>query len=284
MADAAAPVPSAPPDHRDDRFPLAPPDHRISRVQARVTRVLMGMIMFLTGTYVGIDWAEFFHGFTSTWPARAGYARTILCAILVAMTGSAAFANRDIRFLQAAFVLTLIADYCLILHDWALPGTAIFAVVHALLIWRHAQGFLASLAAERRGHTLLVIGLQGVVVYGAALVLIIGVRNILKRTGMFAVDAGYLLVLATSLWMGVGKLARSFYPSRNAWYVAVGMVCFAFCDVSVGLSAALTGTTAGAILNNIVGFFYSPALVLLAYSGYAWRGADAARPAEPVLA
>jgi hypothetical protein len=49
------------------------------------------------------------------------------------------------------------------------------------------------------------------------------------------------------------------------------MTCFFFCDVTVGLAAALKGTTAGRVLDNIDGFFYSPALVLLAYSGYRWH-------------
>jgi hypothetical protein len=41
----------------------------------------------------------------------------------------------------------------------------------------------------------------------------------------------------------------------------------------VGLAAALHGTRPGAILDNIVAFFYSPALVLLAFSGFRWPNA-----------
>jgi hypothetical protein len=53
------------------------------------------------------------------------------------------------------------------------------------------------------------------------------------------------------------------------------MTCFFICDVSVGVGAALAGTKPGVVLDNLVGFFYSPALVLLAYSGYKWVGPGA---------
>lgn len=247
------------------------PSHGISAAKANVVRVLMGLIMFLTGTYVGVDWAGFFHGFTSTYPARAGYARTILCALLGWMIGDARVDVRDARLLGAAFAITLVADYFLIIVDRMTPGVALFLVVHALLIVRHARGFRASLAPPERARTLRLLGVTALVAYGSAGALIVAVTPILKRTGMFALDAVYLLVLATSMWMAWGTLIRSFYALRNAWFITVGMTCFFCCDVTVGLAAALEGTTQGAVLNDLVGFFYSPALVLLAYSGYRWR-------------
>ena len=51
------------------------------------------------------------------------------------------------------------------------------------------------------------------------------------------------------------------------------MTFFYCCDVSVGLAAPLHDTPAGGILNNLVGFFYTPALVLLALSGFRFRSA-----------
>jgi hypothetical protein len=83
------------------------------------------------------------------------------------------------------------------------------------------------------------------------------------------------------MWMAWGVLIRAWYARRNAWFIAVGMTFFFACDVSVGLAAALHGTTGGAVLNNMVGLFYSPALVLLAYSGYRWEVRDPVEsPAE----
>jgi len=259
----------------------APPDSApaMTVFQRSAVRWLMGVIMFLTGTYVGVDWAAFFHEFTGTYDHGAGYARTILCAGLVALIGPASVDRRDQLVLGGAFVVALAGDYCLVLHDYTLPGTAIFAVAHALLIYRHSRGLLASLAPAERSRTILLSLATALVAFGGSAILVFKVSGILKRTGMFGVDVAYLALLATSLWAGWGTLIRSFFERRNAWYIAIGMTCFYFCDVSVGISAALTSNPdpeqarMGQVLSNLVGFFYTPALVLLAYSGYRWRRA-----------
>ena len=265
---------------------LTPPDPAaadpaipgIAPVQRRVVRVLMGAIMFLTGTYVGVDWAGFYYHFKSPYPAGAGYARTILCAVMVGLIGKAAVDRRDYRTLLVAFVLTLIADYFLILQDAAIPGTLLFIVVHGLLIHRHSRGFRASLRPLERARTYRLLFLTGLVVYGGSGALIASIHPLLTRTHMLALDSAYLLFLATSLWMAWGTLIRGAFATRNTWYIVIGMTCFYFCDVSVGLSAALKGTVQGDVLNNLVGLFYSPALVLLAYSGYRWRKTDPGPP------
>src|SRR6185312_14206257 len=119
--------------------------------------------------------------------------------------------------------------------------------------------------------------LTALIVYGGSAALVVEVRPILARTNMLGLDVAYLVVLATSLWAAWGTLIRRGFAQRNAWYIAIGMTCFYFCDVTVGLSAALSAKPDtlrwGQILDNLVGFFYSPALVLVAYSGFRW-GSD----------
>ncbi len=247
----------------------------ISPAKANVVRVLMGLIMLVTGTYLGFDWAAFFHGFTSSYPARAGFARTVLCGLLVWRIGKDRPDRIDSYLLGTAFALAIVADVFLTLEDRMLPGTVLFLVVHGLLIVRHARGFRDSLAPAARPRTLRLLGVTAVVVFGGTGALLAAIAPMLQRTGTFALDVIYLLVLATSMWMAWGALFRAYYARRNAWFIALGMTSFFFCDVSVGLAAALAHTTQGAVLNDVVGFFYSPALVLLAYSGYRWS------PPEP---
>jgi hypothetical protein len=250
--------------------------------QRRAVRVVMGCVMFLTGTYVGVDWAGLHYGFSSPYPAGAGYARTVLCALMVALIGRAAIDRRDIVLLRAAFVVTLIADYFLILRDATIPGTVLFLGVHGILVYRHARGLRASWEPPARARTIRLSLLTGLVVYGASAGFFVGFHDVLSRTHMLALDGVYLFVLATSLWMAWGTLIRRAFPSRNAWFIVIGMTCFYCCDLTVGIGAALLGkpdtSWYGQVLNNLVGFFYSPALVLLAYSGFRWRGAP--RPAS----
>jgi hypothetical protein len=247
-----------------------PTSKAISSARQMVIRVINAWIMFITGIYVGVDWSGYFYGFKSSFPIGAGYARTCLCALVVLIIGKNHLTRLDQRLLAGAFVLTLIADYFLILVDEMLIGTLIFIGVHVLFIARHAQGWRASMAVHHRARTIRWLVLTAVVAYGGAGILILDVADILKRTGRLPLDATYLVFLATSMWMAWGVLIRRFYPRRNAWFIAVGMTSFYCCDVTVGLAAAMQGTRAGAILNNIVGFFYSPALVLIAFSGVRW--------------
>lgn len=261
-----------------------PTSKAISSARQMVIRVINAVIMFITGIYVGVDWSGYFYDFKSSFPIGAGYARTCLCALLVLLIGKNHLTRPDQRLLGAAFVLTLIADYFLILVDQMLIGTLIFIGVHVLFIVRHAQGWRASMAAHHRTRTIRWLLITAVVAYGGALILIADVAHILERTGRLPLDAVYLAFLATSMWMAWGVLIRRFYPRRNAWFIAVGMTSFYCCDVTVGLAAAMHGTRAGAILDNIVGFFYSPALVLIAFSGFRWPNSLPPRaPREPAV-
>jgi hypothetical protein len=242
----------------------------ISPWKAVLLRVLMAVIMLLTGVYVGFQWAGYLHHFESDFPAPAGFVRTALCAVLVWMMGSSALETRDGRLLGVAFAITLIADWFLIVKNELKIGTLIFLAVHTTLIIRHAQGFGESVAPERRARNVPLLVGTAVVAYGGAATLLWMTAPGLEAKGVFWIDAVYLLFLATSMWMAWGVLIRRFYPARNAWFIAVGTTAFYACDVSVGLAAVYAGTTFGSILNNLVGFFYSPALVMLAFSGYRW--------------
>ncbi len=256
----------------------------IGRPKEIAVLVLVAVTMFVTGCYVGVDWAAYFHPFESWFPAVAGYARDVLCAAIVLIIARNRISTRDWQLLLAAFALTMVADWFLTLKDQPLPGTVIFLGVHSLLIVRHAQGLRASLARVERGRTLRLMTASALVCYGGAVALIVTAAPILKRSGQFALDSVYLLFLATSLWAGWGALIRRTYPRLNAWFVAVGMTFFYLCDVTVGLAVAQSGTPAGRILSDLIAFSYTPALLLLALSGVAWgpRAAAVASPAAPM--
>ena len=251
-----------------------PPSSRLAPAirprKTAIVRATMALVMFLTGTYVGVDWASFVYGFKSRYSMGAGLVRTALCAVLVWGIGENHIHRRDARLLGGAFVVTLIADSFITLADQMMIGTVLFLVVHGIYIARHSQGFRASLAPERRARTVRFLLWSALVVYGGTLVLNHFVAPILARSGAFIIDTIYLFILATSMWMAWGTLVRGYYERRNAVYIAAAMTSFFLCDVSVGVGAALSGTRAGLVLNNVVGFFYSPALVLLVYSGYKW--------------
>jgi hypothetical protein len=249
---------------------MIPPGHTIiSHRKETLVLTLMGVILLLTGTYEGVGWSAYLHDFHSVFPVAAGYARTVLCVMMVLLIGARDdVTRRDKRLLLAAFGLTLIADFFLILLDWMMIGTLLFLGVHALFIVRHGRGLQL---APARARTRWALAVTGAVAFGGSAVLLYCMAPLLRRHGQLTIDCVYVFVLAVSLWMAWGTLIRRAFPRFNAWLIAVGMTCFYFCDVSVGLAAPLAGTAAGGILTNLVGFFYTPALVLLALSGFRFR-------------
>lgn len=241
-----------------------------------------GVAVFITGLYCGVDWMLSFPKLAEQLPAYGGYARTVLCALVAFLAGRNRISARDRLWLMAAFGVTLVADYFLVLTGKNfLVGVGLFLVVHALLSIRHAAGFKASLAPDQRQRTLRLLVITGVVALSITGVVLWTVRGIIARSGMVAIDVIYVLGLTVSMWMAWGTLIRGYYPRLNAWFIAVGLTSFYCCDVSVGLVADLGDVPLKAILNDLVGLFYTPALVLLALSGYTWEGTSEAA-ATPV--
>jgi hypothetical protein len=243
--------------------------------------VVLCLIFFITGAYVGVDWASYLYGFASEFSRYAGYVRTILCIILALMTREhcieAAVSkmpkiHKDGVLLLLAFMLTGLADVFLLLLDWMTTGTALFLVVHGLLTVRHATQLSRWFEGPKPTKDVIWLAATAVVIGAFTFVFFTQVRSLIEPTGMLGLFGVYLVVLAVSLWVAFSTKVNPFFPRANALQIMVGMVCFFFCDITVGLAFVLKGTETGAILDNLVAFFYTPALVLLALSGYRWPG------------
>jgi hypothetical protein len=139
---------------------------------------------------------------------------------------------------------------------------------------RHARGFVESLRPPRRTRTLSWLVASAVLAYGMSAAVLGGALSVTRRMGQppGPAEIAYVIVLTTSLWMAWGTRVRTGFSPLNARLIAAGMTSFYLCDLCVGMSTALGSlmTRPGSFFENCVGFFYSPALVLLAMSGYAW--------------
>jgi hypothetical protein len=240
--------------------------------------VVLCLIFFITGAYVGVDWASYAYGFTSEFSRYAGYVRTILCILLALMTrehcieAAVAKTHRDGMLLLLAFLLTGVADVFLLLLDWMTTGTTLFLVVHALLTVRHATHLWRWFEGPKPTKDVIWLAATAVLIGGGTAVFFTQVRSLIEPTGMLGLFGVYLVVLAASLWVAFSTKVNPFFPRANAIQIMVGMVCFFFCDITVGLAFVLKGSDTGTIIYNFIAFFYTPALVLLALSGYRWPG------------
>lgn len=204
----------------------------------------------------------------------AKFAVTAIVTIIAFFIGKDALCRRDRRFIQAAFVFALCADFCLkILHnmvklfehssDYTLLGICFFMVVQALLIYRHTR------EGDEDKHTPGILIVPFVVMF---------ICNALHLFGVFEgptvpIVATYGAFLICSLIVACKVPKGTYFPAKNARNIKRGMILFFCCDACVGISLA-TGADhsvqeiVATIANNFVWYFYTPALILLALSGY----------------
>lgn len=244
----------------------------VPRTTAVVALALVGVVLWMTGVFTGMDFESLVHDFESDLSPMLRYARTLLCVALVWVTSRYPLGERDQHLVRIAFLLVAVADWFVILHpDKMLIGMLVFMAVHLTLAVRHAQGWRASMAPPLRQKTLRWLVRSGLIIGVPGLILLYFAAPALHKSGLFVVDVIYLLILLLSAWMGWGTLVRPFFPNFNARIIAVGMTFFFVCDVSLGLSHALSGQgLVGGIVGLVPDLTYSWALLGLALSAMRW--------------
>lgn len=214
----------------------------------------------------------------------AKFAVTLIVTIVTFFIGNRQISTQDRKFLQAGFVMALCADFCLkILHnvsalfkhstDYTLLGICFFMVVQGLFIYRHSR------TADEDYHFpwILFIPFGVMFVSNASLIFTLGnsvnAEPLTSNPALVPIVLTYAAFLICSLVVACKAPKNGYFPSHNAKLVKRGMILFFCCDACVGISLA-TGPDysvqehVATIANNFVWYFYTPALVLLARSGF----------------
>ena len=205
-------------------------------------------------------------------------AKFIVPVIAGAMTlfiGKNAVGTKDRRFLQAAFVMIICADACFkIFHNFVIPyeentgefisfGIIFFLLAQLLLVFRHTR------VSETDRSFPWILFFPLAVSISMAVLYLFGIYDSI----MFFASISYGPYLLCSLYAAWKTSSTGFYPQRNARQIKIGMVCFTACDLLTGLSL-ITGADHSAceimatISHNFIWCLYTPALILLALSGY----------------
>ncbi len=227
---------------------------------SRLRRVLVGLAIATTL----IAWALDLRGWlTATSTGEASRVlrvlRTVLCAALPWIWLPDAD-RLDRRRLGAGLGLCALADGALVGLAAFVPGVLAFLVAQLVLLHRAADGVWAA----RTERAAIARTLAAAALVWLALLALLGPP--LAERGLLPVVALYGLVLlgtvaAASLGHRIGR-----HPGRAGHRMVWGMVCFALCDVLVGLGAGLPAHPLAQLARLHTGFFYTPALLLLASS------------------
>lgn len=251
--------------------------------KVRVILAVVALLIYMTGLFTGLDIATTSLGADSV-TQDLRFARSVLCALLVLSIGSYYIDRKDRRLLVAAFALCVLGDCFLIFggdQSSFIKGVAAFTAAHLVLSRRHADGWRAVLGDRPVAIKYLLMG-----VASAALSLAIYLKYVSAIAAAnpdwpaaVYLAAGYLAVLSLSLWMGWTTLLTGAIPRYNSVMIAVGITAFYVCDVSLGLAALVGEGLQNYDLARLTpDLTYSPALGLLALSGFDWVGYEPQLP------
>lgn len=236
---------------------------------------LIAIAVVLTASFLVLDWMAFFRcgAVERCLMEGSDFQNVAKCAVTAIMTlvvfsiGKESLCLRDRRLLQASFAVALCADFCFkILHE-RLIGICFFMATQALLIVRHT----------RRNETDNSFPVILYVPFGAGLLAAALVVSGVFSGPMLPIVAAYGSFVICSLVAACRVPKKGFFPARNARQIKWGMILFFCCDVCVGLSGLVSvdhsvQEIVATVAHNFVWAFYTPALILLALSGYRQEG------------
>ncbi|MBE7440543.1 MAG: hypothetical protein HS115_18980 [Spirochaetales bacterium] len=217
-------------------------------------RQVSGTTLLIAGLYISFLTADIWTGDPFNLFSRIiKYLSILLCLSLTLSFGQEGHDRRDKTTLRVAFMLTAIADLVIGISGYFVAGVSVFFLVQLVYILRHSRGFVWN-------RNEIISGLIVLAVVGA---IFFYIHPGLLEKGLFWPVLVYSLALGTSLWLALGTMWRKFFPRPASFFIAAGMLAFFLCDLSLGLSS---GPDSRARI--LVWFFYLPAQLLLALSGY----------------
>jgi len=161
--------------------------------------------------------------------------------------------KRDWFWLALALGFTVVADYFLVLHDWHLPGIAVFCFAHLAYISRAVRGGCQENCP---------LANWWIAVWVVALV-VIAVVAFIWLDGIFVVTALYALLFITNI------IISARYLKHNRKLTITGLLLFAACDICVLIFNLPVYIGAPGWLRGVfplIWVFYLPSQVLLAVS------------------
>lgn len=242
---------------------------------------LLGLIIFLSGSFLTFDWMQLFLGQVRVSDPELMYtrlAKTLTSFLIFALAlsiGRDGLDPADTRRLRNAFVAIFAGDVLFLLDEitptFDYLAVLAFLVGQVLMILRNGHGlrrYWGSQAAAT-GRSVDVLMGAGILLATAALFVVTLLEH-LRGTPMLPVVAVYAVVLDLSLWTGWMTLRTSQFPRRNAVLIAAGALCFFLGDYLVGFNLSLEPSLARTVTVFLTWVFYAPAITLFALSGYRW--------------
>lgn len=218
------------------------------------------ILLILLIIYIVFIYGDVFAHFSSTYLNIIKYIGIILCFILTLITNCKEYLS-DARLLQMGMLFTTFADLALVIFDSQLIGVILFTIVQLFYIARYTRDSFRNIFKR-----LLMIF---IIIFGIYLF----ISKFIFKTSFILIAAGlfYAICLIVSVVKGLEISRDSSYLNPNKYFIAMGMILFFLCDMSIAIAYILRTYSIlnlSYLFSNLIWIFYLPSQTLLAISGY----------------
>ncbi|MDD2447138.1 MAG: hypothetical protein PHY91_05575 [Tissierellia bacterium] len=235
--------------------------------------IILVLIAIASLIIILLDWLPFIVDTISLYETRHSNRFkaivVLLATSIVFITGNNSLNKKDLIMMKTIYILIILADTALVLIQNPIVGILFFSLVQLGLIIRNSVGLKDKIRFAKEypiKSSLFINTILSTVLFLLFLVKLINEH--LDDRLLLTVIIFYGLMLSTSLWTALANYLLSLFPKINSILVSLGMFFFVLCDINVGLSLTLPHGLVQTISSNLVWIFYSPALTLIALSGY----------------
>lgn len=234
-------------------------------------RLITGCIIvasLITILFMCLDFSNLFGIIEKTYPRSIKRISVLFAALIVAILGKDSISKKDALLMKFSFLAICGAELLFFLGS-TYGGIGAFLVSHILLTIRNSQGLRQRLLTlDNKSTKLKFIG-SGIAIYAFFILILWFVFfPILKFSLLLYILLAYGLILSTSFWGGAANYILELLPKKNSLMVLIGIACFFFSDILVGLVVIKYPEPYYSIANSFIWVLYIPAIILLALSCY----------------
>jgi hypothetical protein len=234
-------------------------------------KVITGCIIvasLITIFYIFLDFFELFGLINHTYPYSIRRISVLFVALIVAIVGKDNLSKKDALLMKLSFLVICCAEFSFFIGS-TYSAIGFFLLSHILLTIRNSQGLRQKLLTnDNKLAKLKLIG-SGIAIFLIYTLLICFVFfPMLKFSLLLYIIIVYGLILSASFWAGAANYILGLLPKKNSLMVFIGIACFFFSDILVGLVVIKYPEPYYSIANCFIWVIYIPAIILLALSCY----------------
>ena len=230
--------------------------------------IIIDLILIVSGGFITLDLVTVFEmeSLSQIYSLVLKAIIVFLTTLLVFLINNHGISKMDTRLLKIIFILIVIADLSLVLFNKAYAGIIVFFIVQCVLIYRnnHSIQRKHSLRVIFDKNTIIILILMMILLFNYLIYL----NSHVTDSILFILFLLYGIIKSFSVLTAIISYRFNAFPKINCLLLLIGVVCFYFCDLNVGISLALNEGFIKNLSIILIWIFYTPALTLIALSGY----------------